>query len=226
MNFNKSIYFKLLLIPLFAVAFFVHSFVQSYTSLAFQQQSYHYFFLTSQGDYTFYSGLADIQNALLTNSTPNTALSETYISYYRNYFDLHFSTFGYLNDFHQTFTDIFMLDTCNGTNSPYGNTQIIESCEIPLLSSNGSYLVFTDTAMNTEFFTNASSLTYGYLVGYEVLSKTHRLLTQDLLMAQQGLLNGTMNSLLMILLIWMMVMSAVSFLYGMPVMKRFIDEIN
>lgn len=80
--------------------------------------------------------------------------------------------------------------------------------------------------MNTEFFTNSSSLTYNYLVGYEVLSKTHRLLTQDLIMAQQGLINNTMGSLLTILLTWVLIMSAISFIYGAPVMKRFIDEIN
>jgi hypothetical protein len=225
-NFNKSIYLKLLLIPLLATAYFVHAFAQSYASLAFQHQSYHYFFLTSQGDYNFYSGLSQIQTALLTNSPVPNSLSEAYIAYYRSYFDIHFATFGYVNDFHQTFTDVFMLDTCAGTNSPFGSTQIVESCEIPLLSSNGSYLVFTDTAMNTEFFADSSSLTYNYLVGYEVLSKTHRLLTQDLIMAQQGLVDGTMSSLLTILLVWVLIMSAVSFLYGAPVMKRFIDEIN
>lgn len=87
-------------------------------------------------------------------------------------------------------------------------------------------MVFTDTAMNTEFFSDASSMTYNYLVGYEVLSKTHRLLTQDLIMAQQGLIDGTMSGLLTILLVWVLIMSAFSFLYGAPVMKRFIDEIN
>lgn len=80
--------------------------------------------------------------------------------------------------------------------------------------------------MNTEFFNNGSSMTYDYLVGYEVLSKTHRLLTQDLIMAQQGLIDNTMSGLLTILLAWVLIMSAFSFLYGAPVMQRFIDEIN
>lgn len=59
-NFNKSIYCKLLLIPLIATAFFLHSFLQSYFNLTFQSNSYHYFFLTSLGDYQFYSGLAQV----------------------------------------------------------------------------------------------------------------------------------------------------------------------
>jgi len=45
--------------------------------------------------------------------------------YYRNYFDLHYNTFGSINDFHQTFTDVFMLDICHGINTPYGNTSIL-----------------------------------------------------------------------------------------------------
>lgn len=63
-------------------------------------------------------------------------------------------------------------------------------------------------------------------MGYEVLSKTHRLLTQDLLMAQQGLVGETTAGLLTVLLVWVLIMGAFSFLYGAPVMKRFIDEIN
>lgn len=66
---------KLLLIPIFATAYFVHSFVQSYVSLTFQFQSYHYFTLTSRGDYTFFSGLSDIQAALLDKTAIPNSLS-------------------------------------------------------------------------------------------------------------------------------------------------------
>jgi len=83
-------------------------------NLSFQTDSHHYFFLTSQGDYKFYSGLAKIQQAIITNSTIPTSLSQDYILYYRDYFDLHYSTFGKIDDFHQTFTDVFMLDICHG----------------------------------------------------------------------------------------------------------------
>lgn len=44
--------------------------------------------------------------------------------YYRDYFNIHYDTFGYINDFHQTFSDVFMLDICNGNPTPYGNTSI------------------------------------------------------------------------------------------------------
>lgn len=60
-SFNKSIYWRLLIIPFFAVAYFIHSFVLSYVNLNFQANSYHYFFETAAGDYKFYSGLAAIQ---------------------------------------------------------------------------------------------------------------------------------------------------------------------
>ena len=148
-NFNKSIYMKLLIIPIFACAYFIHSFVISYVHLNFQLQSYHYFFLTSQADYNFYSGLSSIQSSLINKTPMPNFLSKFYIGYYKDYFDLHFTTFGYINDFHNAFTSVFMLDTCNGTSSIYGSTKIDLSCVVPHLSSNGSYLVFTDAVMNT-----------------------------------------------------------------------------
>jgi len=127
-NFNKSIYFKLLLIPICASAFFIHSFVLSYLNLQFQASSHHYFFQTSAGDYQFFSGLSQVQQALLTNSPLPTSLSQTYILYYHDYFGLHYNTFGYINDFHTAFTDIFMLDICNGVSTPYGTSKIPVSC--------------------------------------------------------------------------------------------------
>lgn len=59
-----------------------------------------------------------------------------------------------------------------------------------------------------------------------MLSKTHRMLTEDLLIAQSNFINTTLSNLLTTLLIWALIMSIVSFLYGVPIMKRFIDEIN
>lgn len=47
-----------------------------------------------------------------------------YILYYRDYFDNHYNTFGFVDDFHQVFTDVFMLDICNGIDTIYGSTSI------------------------------------------------------------------------------------------------------
>jgi len=68
-SFSKAIYCKLMLIPLFSIAYFIHSFALSYLNLTFQANSYDYFFQTAAGDYQFYSGLAKIQSAILTNNT-------------------------------------------------------------------------------------------------------------------------------------------------------------
>jgi hypothetical protein len=221
-KFNKFIYLKLLFIPLCASAFFIHSFVVSYLNLQFQADAHHYFYQTSVGDYQFFSGLAKVQQALLTNSPLPTSLSQTYLLYYHEYFGLHYNTFGYIDDFHEAFVDIFMTDICNGSSTPYGSSKIPQSCEVPLLYPNGSYMVFTDTAMRTEYLTNSSSLSYSHLVGYEVLSKTHRLLTQNLLQAQSKLINCTLSNLMTCLFIWILVMSVVATLYGIPIMKRFV----
>ncbi len=124
-NFNKSIYVKLLIIPIFACAYFIHSFVVSYIHLNFQLRSYHYFFLTSQADYNFYTGLSSIQSSLINKTPIENSLSKFYLGYYKDYFDLHFETFGYINDFHQAFTSTFMLDTCVGMDEIYGSTRIV-----------------------------------------------------------------------------------------------------
>ena len=52
------------------------------------------------------------------------------------------------------------------------------------------------------------------------------MLTEDLIVAQSNFINTTLSNLLTTLLIWALIMSIVSFLYGVPIMKRFIDEIN
>ena len=183
-NFNKSIYLRLLIIPLFGAGFLLHAFVTNYQNLEFHSNSSHYFFLTSEGDYKFYSGMADIQSAYINNATVPTAYSENYILYYKDYFDLHYYTFGYVDDFHQAFTSTFMTDTCTGVNTTYGSTQVAESCLLPLLYPNGSYLVFTDIAMKTAYLnTSYTSLNSDYIIGTEVLSKTHRKMSDFLIQA-------------------------------------------
>jgi hypothetical protein len=116
------------MVPLCASAFFVHSFLLSYLNLQFQSNSHHYFFETSVGDYQFFSGLAKVQDALLTNSPLPTSLSQTYLQYYHDYFNLHYISFGEIEDFHAAFTNIFMLDICNGMKTAYGSSKIASSC--------------------------------------------------------------------------------------------------
>ena len=68
-----------------------------------------------------------------------------------------------------------MTDICNGKTTKYGTTQILESCRLPLLYPNGSYLVFTDLVMKTDLLANSSDLTSDYFTDYSVLEKTHRM---------------------------------------------------
>ena len=225
-NFNKNIYFKLLVIPVVGLGFFLHSFITSYLNLNFQGSAYHYFSLTSQADLNFYTGLAGFQTAVLNNQSLPNDYSKQYMVYYRDYFNLHFSTFGYVDDFHQAFTDIFMTDICNGMDTPYGSTKIPVSCQLPELYPNGSYLVFTDLTVKTEFLSNASSLSYDYLVGHDVLSKTHRTMTEFLIEAESQYTAGVVGSLVSALIVWIVAISLVILLYGVPIMKRFVDEIN
>jgi len=120
-----------------------------------------------------------------------------------------------------------MLDTCNGTSTIYGSTQIPESCNLPLLYPNGSYLVFTDMAIKTVYLNNSyTSLTNDYIVGTEVLSKTHRKMSDFLIQAENTYTQQTLTNLLTALIVWILAMNIIGFVYGVPIMKKFVDEIN
>lgn len=67
------------------------------------------------------------------------------------------------------FTKVFMLNICDG------DVKIEESCSLPLLAPNGTFLIFTDTAIKTKYITSGP-LSIDYLTAYEVISKTHRML--------------------------------------------------
>jgi hypothetical protein len=114
MKLSKSIYFKLAIIPAMALFFFVQTYVYSNTNLTFVKNSLRYVHLTSNADNIFFEGLSHIQSSLINDTTFPTNLSFNYLSYYREYFDLHYDTFGSIDEFHQLFTSLFMLDICKG----------------------------------------------------------------------------------------------------------------
>lgn len=76
---SKAIYIKILLIPLLAQAFFIQSFMSSYTSLQFMYDSIPYVALTSKADYIFYKGIGVVQNAILTHGTSQVGLTNDYL---------------------------------------------------------------------------------------------------------------------------------------------------
>jgi hypothetical protein len=64
-----------------------------------------------------------------------------------------------------------MKNICNRT-VPIG-----AACQIPLLSSNGSLLIFTDITVRTEKSDFSTDFTNDYYVEFAVLSATHKYLT-------------------------------------------------
>jgi hypothetical protein len=113
-----------------------------------------------------------------------------------------------------------MLDICTGS------IVIPESCDLPLLSSNGSLLIFTDITLRTKNKADTNAFTIDYYIAYEVLSKTHRILSNQVLYEQKNFIKNTENSFLSTLLIWTFCIVGITLLYGVPVLKGFIDGIN
>jgi hypothetical protein len=58
--FGKSIYLKMMIIPLFYLGYFIHSYVVSSTNLTFQQTALPYFRFSAAADYVLYSNLTNI----------------------------------------------------------------------------------------------------------------------------------------------------------------------
>lgn len=141
---SKSIYIKILIIPLLAQAFFIQSFFESFTSLQFMYDSIPYVALTSQADNTFYGGIGMLQNAILNKGSPQAGLTNSYLYYYRKYFNVHYETFGQIPSFHLAFSKVFMQDICDG------DVKITGACDLPLLSKNGTLVIFSDITVRTE----------------------------------------------------------------------------
>lgn len=227
-SFGKEIYIKIMVIPLFFVGYFAHSYAVSAASLGFQIAALPYFRMTASGDYEIYTKYAEISAAVLASDSAfdgmhvGTRLRE----YYRKYNNLHYDSFGEVEDFHEAWTDIFYLDTCPGLMSPLGNTTVPESCLVSDISDNGTFIVISNliTVIENQDFAQPLPLSYVYKI--EAVSKAHRLVTAFLLRAQQNLITAFSNSLLDILLIWLLCGLALILFWGVPVTRSFIQEIN
>ena len=69
-SFGKAIYLKVLLVPLFFLGYFIHSYVLTKTSLTFQKAAIPYFRLSASADYILYSDFSEILTAFLDPSDP------------------------------------------------------------------------------------------------------------------------------------------------------------
>jgi hypothetical protein len=74
------------LVPLLLAGCFIHSYLLSSQSTAFQSEAIEYFAFTAKGDYVFASTADNIAQAMLYNSSVNLQLeSEAIRFYYRDY---------------------------------------------------------------------------------------------------------------------------------------------
>lgn len=60
-----SLMLKFLGVAFVYIGYYIHSFAFNQSSLVFEKAANEYYSLTSLGDYYFYSGLAEIQSAVL-----------------------------------------------------------------------------------------------------------------------------------------------------------------
>lgn len=127
-------------------AFFFHTYAISNTFIAFQTISIDYFVLTAQGDYYLSSGAITLSEAQKNNNILNILeVSDAIRMYYRSYLDKDEVSFGLYANFHNTFDAVMLSDICTGTQTPYGFISIKESCSLPSLYPNGSFLVLSST---------------------------------------------------------------------------------
>jgi hypothetical protein len=179
-----------------------------------------YVALTSKADNTFYGGIGQVQNAILNKGSPQGGLTNSYLEYYREYFDVHYETFGQIPAFHKAFTSVFMEDICDG------EVKVSNACDLPLLSKNGTLLIFTDITVRTEKSDFQQDFTNDYYVAFSVISAAHKYLSMLILEEQKKLVVEFEASLLNYLVIWILVMFGVSLIYGLFVLNNFIKEVN
>jgi hypothetical protein len=146
--------------------------------------------------------------------------------YYRSYFDVHYNSFAFVDDYHQAWTDLFFLNICPGRSSSFGSTTIAESCLLSGLSDNGTFMVVGDLIRKVEALDFSHPLNPAFLYEYETLSKAHRLVTGFLIRAQGTLADSFSGAMLQVLLVWLLCGLALIFLWGIPVTRSFLLEIN
>lgn len=67
-SFVKSTYFKMMIVPLFFLGYFIHSYAVSHANLTFRKTALPYFRLSVSANYILYSNLTAVQNAFLSSN--------------------------------------------------------------------------------------------------------------------------------------------------------------
>ncbi len=70
--------------------------------MSFMYDSLPYASLASKAQYIFYSGIGVIQRAIINKGLEdkNLSLTSDYLQYYRQFFDVHYNTFGKIDSYH------------------------------------------------------------------------------------------------------------------------------
>jgi hypothetical protein len=139
---------------------------------------------------------------------------------------VHYNSFGYIPDFHRAWIDLFFLNICPGQASFYGNTTIPESCVLGYLADNGTFMIVGDLVRKIETMNFSHPMSTAMLYEYETLSKSHRLITSFLIEAQTTFTNNFSSNILQILLIWLLCGFILILLWGIPMARSFVMEIN
>jgi len=119
-----------------------------------------------------------------------------------------------------------MTDNCNGVDTQYGSTRIPEACQLTTLYPNGSYLIFTDMAMKTNFLSDATSLTEEYYDSYYVLSMTHRKNSVNLIQAHNQKASDYEGQMVIALVIWILILILAGTYMAIFSVKQYIDRLN
>lgn len=118
----------MMIVPLFFTGYFAHSYSLSATNLTFQATALPYFRLSAAADYLLYSNLTVIEQSIA-NYDPAAPLNGQDFGvgirlYYREYFEVHYNSFGFITDYHDAWISIFFQGLCPGQITPFGNTTI------------------------------------------------------------------------------------------------------
>ena len=107
-----------------------------------------------------------------------------------------------------------------------GSVPIAGACDISVLSTNGTLLIFTDITVRTQKSDFSIDFTNDYYVAFSVISATHKYLTMLILSLQQKQITTFEKNLLNYLIIWIFVIIGVSLIYGLFIINSFIKEVN
>jgi hypothetical protein len=112
-----------------------------------------------------------------------------------------------------------MLDICAG------NIQVPLACNLDL-SSNGTLLLFTDMSVYTAYSNLTSDYTDEYYYLNKVVSKSHDILTNQLLSTQRTLTDKTNLNLLNYFFIFLFGSIGIFLFYGIPITNIYLKKIN